>query len=595
MKKRTYFILQFVVIVYFYQNPILAASEISGSAPSSLQINIKPQCTELSDNFCKKTWLPPLNGNIALKTGNIFLGKTEKSELRMIEKLDLLELIASESRLPKDLRKKSHNILSQLKKHFEKESDADLWYHDLDSIKHDWWNLVRKTAIRRTQNRVPGFTKIQPKERTYDQNWLLKEDYYDLADQIISAKYKNHPNWLRVQSIFEKVKQDVLAEVNNLGLEEAVKKIITTKLLNVKLVFPSEDPRKVSVTAGCGSTVFNAYYMSDRNLFTVCAGFFNSLQDISPITFVLAHEMAHSFDPLTYATDRLLESPTGTVLKKLCHQKESPYDCDEWAKTREIIFPRLKTVDLKVGPFKKLTQCLKKESTLQPFKSDEVIKVNELNRRWHLNAIARRNDFSRLAQATEFKNGKTSPNDYFMRPDRWTTPNSNEQCLMDVDIELMAQVLKCSKYKETDKLTRGSEFESAMKDMEQIQHSLGEQWIQYCGTDCPDLVSSKMSRVVQEEFADWMAKRVVARMLERESDLETRREHFGSLGVWLCDRPGTFWEASDLTEREKKWSFESHPNENIRRLSLITPRIADLIQCTSTTDSTSDINNFCEL
>jgi len=50
-----------------------------------------------------------------------------------------------------------------------------------------------------------------------------------------------------------------------------------------------------------------------------------------------------------------------------------------------------------------------------------------------------------------------------------------------------------------------------------------------------------------------------------------------------------------LTRIEKKWSFESHPDNNIRRLSFITPEIAELLDCQMDEKlKVGEQNNRCE-
>lgn len=555
----------------------------------------QPLCSDLSNQFCLNVWTPPNNGNLKLNKNTLIqLGKSDKSELSMSSKMDLLALIKAEKRLPNDYRKRIRTQLKNLKQYLANEKDDDLWYLKISSINDELVKIREEVAIERFRQKFPQLAKISRRDRNFDQIWKLKEIQINLKSEIIRAKYEKSENWKRVVRVFEQVRKDMIVEINNLKLSEDFKKEIIERVSKIELRFPDEDPRKLNNANGCGSTFRNAFYMFSRNAFTVCAGWFNAVQDDAALTFMIAHEISHAFDPQSVAVNRFMSTEIGKVFSKMCGASQPVYTCEEWDKIRKNVFVKQPNFSLSPASFQKLTQCLKSEKELKPFQISEVTKINEENMRRDLHQFALTNEFTLLASPLEFKDGKYKDNDFFMRPDRWRVKGTDQECMDNVNVELMHQIMKCAQYNEKDLKTRAQKFEESIKDLEQIKNIAVERWISFCGKDCADLVVSKFSRVVHEEFADWMAKKILAVFLEREKSIEIRRQALGTAGVWLCDFPGPFWGASDLTEREKKWSFESHPDDKIRRLSMITPKIAQLLNCRLGSDWPQS-NNTCEL
>ncbi|OFZ53851.1 MAG: hypothetical protein A2428_03315 [Bdellovibrionales bacterium RIFOXYC1_FULL_54_43] len=552
------------------------------SSPCPTDIpSVSPSCMKLSNDFCAKLWDGQHKGNIQLDGSKILLGKSEKSELSVGKKMDLEALLASEERLPADLRKGAKEVFAKLREHLKTEDDDEIWYRKLGKIEAEFADLVTDTATERTKARIPELRKIKLKKRSFDQVIALKQDRWDLNAEITRAKYQEHPNWKRVVRLFDRVKQDVSEDIADLNVPDSKKAELQKKLESMKLRLPIDDPRKLIPFNGCDGAVQNAYYDRTRNVFTICAGFFNIVQDDAFLTFVIAHEMAHSFDPTGQAFDSFTKSDVGQVLSKFCGAKGPAYSCSDWEKILKSKLVEPTRIEEPTPPFRRLTSCLKSEKDLKPFDSDELKKIVEQMIRGKMSNLATRNRFAQLAHPTNHEEGKNVPSIFYMRPDRLRVPGSDASCYGDVDSELFVQILECTGYRNASSATEQARlFENAMKKMEATERIIEEYWIGYCGRDCDSLMPSKMGRVVNEEVADWFANRALVRAVARENSVAKKRQMSATVSAWLCDKPGPFWGAGHLTAIEKKWSYESHPDNRPRRMAIFTPKLAELLECT---------------
>lgn len=305
---------------------------------------LRVKCAEISDQFCSKIWNPPYNGNMDLGSSQLWLGKTSRSEMSKAQEMDLKALIMARKQLPTDFRNKVRPVLRELEVVLKNEKDDDLWYRSLIRIEQKLQDVEFETALMRVQKRIPSFSRTLPKDRNYDDNFEFKKDFYDLRAQIIRAKYENTEPWKKVAGLFEKVRNWVEEEVHKFPVDELNKRRMIAKIKAIRLQFPTEDPRIMSVENGCGSVLINAFYMPNRNSLTVCAGWFNVLRDNAASILVLAHEMAHAIDPISRANDLLMETEMGGVFKQLCEAKGPIFSCDKWQDIKQKVFTTLNEI-----------------------------------------------------------------------------------------------------------------------------------------------------------------------------------------------------------------------------------------------------------
>lgn len=543
----------------------------------------KVGCAKLTEDYCRKVWDPAHQGNLTSDTSKIFMGTTGKSELAMRTRIDLEALVDAQERLPADLRLKAKPILERLKAHLQEEKEEQIWHRSLGRIQDDFWDAVTDIARERAYARNPELRKTKEKDRNFDQKAEVKAAYYDLHNEVTRAKYEKHPNWKRVERLFPEIKKALQEEVARLAIPADLKAKLIQKVAEVELSLPFEDPR--SIKASEFGDQINAFYDFGLNKFTVCRGWFNAIQDDGTMVAVIAHELGHSIDPTRQANLRMAETPIGKTLSRLCQAQGPVFPCDEWKKLRETVFKRLQVISEPRSPFSSLTKCLKSDEGLEPFETEKLREASQRIARASMERYASDYDFTALAQPVRRNvDGSESQNDYYFRPDRLKAYYNNGLvfsgvCGTKVTAELFTQILECQGYRKADQNERGEIFESALNDMEDVRRSINEHWISYCGRNCRELVEYGLGQNIDEETADWFSRKVLERFSEREQDPQKRREFIAAVNVSSCDQPGIYFSAGDLTQREKKWSSEPHPDTTSRRLFLYSEKMAELIQC----------------
>ena len=88
---------------------------------------VKPQCAEITDDLCQTLWSNKNRGSMKVADGAIAAGQSSKSEMAASRIEDLQALIASESKLPPDLKAKAKPIFAELKTLLKKERDSKDW------------------------------------------------------------------------------------------------------------------------------------------------------------------------------------------------------------------------------------------------------------------------------------------------------------------------------------------------------------------------------------------------------------------------------------------------------------------------------------
>ena len=118
-------------------------------------------------------------------------------------------------------------------------------------------------------------------------------------------------------------------------------------------------------------------------------------------------------------------------------------------------------------------------------------------------------------------------------------------------------------------------------DNKVFQQTYSQNWFATCGRDCSDLISKRLSRSANEDFADWAMVRALELRLKREPTLAKRREMAAHSTAFFCSVPSVLRDASALTNIEKKHSFEPHPDDRARLIRFFTPAVSELLGCAS--------------
>lgn len=561
----------------------------------SRQQQPRPQCADITDDLCQTLWSNKNRGRLKVSDGVIASGESKKSEMAASRIEDLRALIESESRLPADLRNKAKPIFAELKTALGNERDTKDWYRSISLILYKWNTTVSDLASTRTETQYPNLKKIKEKDLSTEQRAIYQTDVNAIQSEILDAKYKQHPNWKRVDRVFSQARQDILVEIRKLNIPEKQKLALIARVETVQLTLPYSDPRKMAADESCGSTQMNAFYSPSHHAFTVCAGYFNSFQSDSALYGTIAHEISHSIDPLSNARHQCRdESPLYKSMNRLVGATGSKLECAEWEKITEMAKSMSATSNPRTfDSMQVLYDCLQPKSKLEPYTHETIQSVAKRNARQSLSAYASAHSFLTLAQPTVTKDGKETPNEFFMRPDRlnasYNDNTFNSSPNQDANMtEIFAQSLSCIKikdgnkdiaYKNASPEQRSKVFDAAMSETLSLIEARTREWYSYCGQNCSELAAESLSVDSRENFADWMSYKALSNYLGRKQNLRERREAAALATVDLCERPGPKNDAPDLAESEKKYSLENHPDTRVRRISVFNKQNAELNQC----------------
>jgi hypothetical protein len=95
-----------------------------------------PRCVDLTDGTCNKIWDPKNRGILEVSDGKISVGRSKKSEIKQMKLDDIGALLASEGRLPEDLKQKAKPVLAEFRKILIKERASKDWYRELSMVQH---------------------------------------------------------------------------------------------------------------------------------------------------------------------------------------------------------------------------------------------------------------------------------------------------------------------------------------------------------------------------------------------------------------------------------------------------------------------------
>ena len=304
-------------------------------------------CISENRHYCKR--VRGYKGN--LPKIKLFMGRSDKSDLPEVERLDLEALANSYQDLPADLKSKSYTTLNLLRDHLKNEQDIPTWYSRLQDLRDDFSKQVLKTTKERTQKARRNIYAIRSVE--------FKRQRGIITDQITKAKYEKHPNWIRVLNTFDEVKRDVKEVVSDLNLSEKEEQRLKNKIDEVEVSLPlSFNMARIAkwmMDTNCNTNMIQALYIPEIKKIIICAGYFNAYQSKSLLYFVIAHELAHSIDPYVLRLDDFKESPQAKILKSLINGEN--ISCSKWREQKEQNFPRLLKVRKGITNYEHLINC----------------------------------------------------------------------------------------------------------------------------------------------------------------------------------------------------------------------------------------------
>ncbi|MGZ3693719.1 MAG: hypothetical protein ACXWQO_05935, partial [Bdellovibrionota bacterium] len=578
-------------------NLIESALTVNPSCKDEIE-DQRPFCSSLSDQVCSDIWSAKNRGFLDVFDGKIRVGASPKSGTNHIVLENQRALIDSLPRLPADFAKVAGPILQKWKVALDEEEDSKAWDNKITKLDLDLSYAMDSLADARFDAKYPELANKMTSKRSPEENLKYTQIQDEISRELVDAKYKNHPNWQRVEHIFTEAKQDMIEATSRLPIPEEQKEKMLAKLRTIQLTLPYDN---MTNDKSCASTQRNAMYMPAYHAFTFCAGFFNAFETESLLYGTITHEIGHAIDPEALRKEANTASPISTALAPLERAQGPAMPCSEWEKTKEKIFAAdpLEGIEAKIRPLENLYGCLKSTKSLDPFNPETVRKAIKQINRDAIDYDASRNDFLKLSEPTYTKFGNTIINKYYMRPDLILLKDAGKPKIKmpyrDIDFEeIFVQDLACQKTSTNGKeieftSTAGEErerlFTRALENTEKINQKYLEESNSNCGLNCGSLVKYNLGKNIGEEFADWISFRALTLRLSRLPTAEIRNEAAALFASDLCTAPSISASVPGLANIEKTRSTEAHGEARIRRISVFTKENAAILGCRLEPDS----------
>ncbi|MES2527313.1 MAG: hypothetical protein V4598_09500 [Bdellovibrionota bacterium] len=294
-----------------------------------------PVCGDINRQFCRNL---STNGLTATdSTGVINVGKSQRSQISEIERANLVDTTRILPALPEDLRRELTRPIARLTQLVQTENDSRNWYRDVSRARADIAEKVRSVANRRADASLR--TRLPRGQRATDADKTAERDrqFRGLMDTVSNAKMTSSPTWPRINNVFAKVKEDMLAVINTLPLtpeekQQRIEKINTTNL-STPFGLRMGGVLGQIMEDDCRTNMVNALYLDLTNSLTICQGLANGFQSENSLYFTLAHELAHSFN-LKFLQDENSTPRWGRLNERLVSSNGN-MPCEEYARLTE--------------------------------------------------------------------------------------------------------------------------------------------------------------------------------------------------------------------------------------------------------------------
>ena len=546
-------------------------------------------CLGLMNQYCDSLYAPGAEGNLVIQQRKgtpiyILQGKTANGLNQVFYELAKSK-IRNRDYFPPDFFAvlKAHRYFQKLEDFLERKPFASMNLTDRvesteleNDVDYLWSLAIKDTLIMRISKKFPAYP-------TYSEDVVPPEiTHYErgerriLLSEISHAIWKDHPNWTKVTSSFEKLRAHFVTTIAGLSIPESVKNEWTKRIQTLALVLPGSMPEIAD--QDCTSTTINAYYYTNLNVITVCAGDFNS----EDILLTLAHEMSHSLD-----IDRSLHlffqgsafsKNLGEVNALLCQAPQAQFSCDAWKHFKDKVSDTLP----ELGEFKpdlpKLDQCLKRETTreLDPTSIERFAKLAIKER---IRSLADEEAFLRITQEKlPLRNRKKAINPSHLNPCHYLQAKWETESL-DSDLSFLTAFTaeyQCSSEKDPSERLKKSIIytQSLFTDvMKNIITSEGE------FSDRRALVDENYSSSPVERFADLLGSYVVADTIKTDPSIWDRRTRFFASNSWQCSGPSLSTAFPKETLIMRQYLQDSHTDGDERKKELLSAPIRNVLSC----------------
>ncbi len=565
----------------------LVVAPLHGNNPILRVINeAKPPCLGMVRTFCENLYSPDHRGSLSLPGSGgsleIRKGNTDNDFSQIYFEYAATQ-IRFQERLPADFRSLLrrfgyfHKLRTYLARKprrtmtVEERARVVRLAHDIEAL---WDSAVSETALKRMEANHPGYSQLQEDLIP----WELKRESSRvrsiLTSEIARAVWTEHPKWQQVEKEFEAIRQAFLEVVSqSAALPSEVKINWTKRIRDSKLIVPGSDP-EVDALA-CARTEQNAYYYTERNYLTVCAGDFNS----EDVRHTLAHELAHSLDISRSITLFESQSALGQSLTDLRRAScsSSAFSCPRWREFKDGFEQSSRALYDFKPVLPRFHKCLQSADTV-PFPAGYLERIAREDAQSTISRLAEDNAFLRIISShLPAPNGKRMSNPMQLNPCEYFLWDSSINVF---DGELAALLFFTSEYRCSEEASP-VRFKSAMDQALTLLSSLIEARMRAEGefSSRVRLSADGHAASPNERFADALGALTFAHLLKKERDVTLRRAVFLANNAWLCARPSLRQILPLEAGIQRKYYVESHSEETQRQKEVLSSEIREVLEC----------------
>jgi hypothetical protein len=569
---------------------ILASnSKASDLMDTSFITTKKPRCLGMVQEFCQKLFSAAHQGTMDFDVDKyhyeVRLGETS-NDFKQTDYDYLSAKTQNWWRLPSDLKDaltarglldKIHAYLSRSSRQSMSLSDRIKNMRSEEEIDSMWTSAMRETVLVRMEKRFPGYSKIKEDYIPIELHYETQRQTKLLEAEVARAIWGHHKNWQKVEIKFERVRQAYKEVVAGLaGLPESVRKEWLGRLDSIKLIIPGSDPEIDS--EACMKDENNAYFYSDRNELTVCAGDFNTEE----IGQTLAHEIGHALDidrTRFLFQDASAEGKAFHMLKDMnCGRKT--LDCSFWNAHKKQYASNLRELEKFPPQLESFNLCLQDKRLRTDMTDEYLSRVSREEVEAVAADLAERNVFLRLiSPRIPLPDGSSQINPMYLNPCGYYLWD-NQSYPLDEDVSMLlffTTEYRCSK--ETD---RDKKFKNAIDMAQDMQTDLTRSRLKIEGEFSGNerLVIDGYSVPPAEKFADAVGMKVFSHILsEDDTNINRRRARYLVNNAWLCRKPSLQQLYPSEARIQKSYFSEPHSEHSQRQKELLSTEVREAIDC----------------
>jgi hypothetical protein len=546
-------------------------------------------CLGLLNSYCDSLYAPGADGNLVIhkRKGTpiyILQGKTANGLNQVFYELAKSK-IRNRDFLPVDFAAilKAHRYFQKIEDLLERKAYKSmnmidrLESNELEADVDYIWNLsVKDTLAMRISKKFPDYPTISEDLMPPEISHFEKTERRILLSQISHAIWKDHPNWKKVTSAFEMLRANFVHVIDQLNIPPSVKTTWTARIQSLALVLPGSMPEIAD--QDCGSTTINAYYYSNLNVITVCAGDFNS----EDILLTLAHEMGHSLDidrslHLFFQKSQFSQN-LGKINKQMCEAPKN-FSCDNWQKFKDSASESLPDLAEFHPDLPKLNACLKREKKTRDLEPTAIERFAKQAIKDRIRALADEEAFLRISQEKlPLRNGKKASNPSLLNPCHYLQAHWDTEAL-DSDLGFLTAFTaeyECSKEKDS-----AERLKSAIVFTQNLYTDVVKNMITSEGqfSDRRALVEENFSSSPVERFADLIGSYVVAETMKGDLSIWDRRMTYFASNSWQCSGPSLSTAFPRETLLMRQYLQDSHTDGDERKKEILSTPIRQALSC----------------